>query len=266
MTSFHATRAVVRYELSDLARSRWLVAYVLFFGIATDALFRFSGASARPIVSLMNVVLLVVPLTAVAFGTMHFYNRRELIELLLAQPVDRRELFVGLYLGLVVPLTAGLIIGLGLPAAVHGAWSAELRGALLTLIVIAVALTLIFSAMALYVAVRLDDKLRGLAVAIGVWLSFALLYDGLVLVLISTFADAPLERPLLAVMIANPIDLARVLLLLQVDVSALMGYTGALFARAFGSSAGLLVAAAALALWVGVPVWLGARAFVRKDF
>ena len=266
MTALNTTRQVVKYELRDLARSRWLIAYVLFFGVATDTLFRFSGADPRALVSLVNVVLLVVPLVAVAFGTMHFYNRRELVELLLAQPVGRRELFAGLYLGLALPLAAGVVLGLALPSLVHGAWDASLRGTLAVLLGVAVALTLIFTAIALCVAVRLDDKVRGLATAMAAWLGFALLYDGLVLILVSIFGDYPLERPLLGVMLANPVDLARVLLLLQVDVSALMGYTGAVFARAFGGVGGLLVAVAALALWIAMPAWLGVRAFTRKDF
>ena len=67
-------------------------------------------------------------------------------------------------------------------------------------------------------------------------------------------------------MLANPVDLARVLLLLQLDISALMGYTGAVLKNAFGSVQGVVLATAALSLWVAVPLWLGGRSFVRKDF
>ena len=67
-------------------------------------------------------------------------------------------------------------------------------------------------------------------------------------------------------MMANPIDLARVLILLRLDVSALMGYTGAVFERFFGSTGGALLASLALVMWTGVPLLLGARRFQRKDF
>jgi Cu-processing system permease protein len=80
------------------------------------------------------------------------------------------------------------------------------------------------------------------------------------------FADYPLERPALAAMIANPIDLARVLILMRLDVSALMGYTGAVFEKFFGSAGGTALASLALVLWTGVPLLLGARRFQRKDF
>jgi len=67
-------------------------------------------------------------------------------------------------------------------------------------------------------------------------------------------------------MLANPIDLARLLILLRLDVSALMGYTGAVFERFFGSAGGALLASLALVMWTGVPLLLGARRFQRKDF
>lgn len=71
---------------------------------------------------------------------------------------------------------------------------------------------------------------------------------------------------MLVLMILNPVDLARLALLLQFDVSALMGYTGAVFRSFFGSTGGLLVSLAALLAWLAGPVLLGARRFETKDF
>ena len=70
---------------------------------------------------------------------------------------------------------------------------------------------------------------------------------------------------MLTAVVLNPIDLARVLLLLKIDIAALMGYTGAVFERFFGSGRGLLVSAGALGLWIAVPAWLAMRRFVRRD-
>ena len=260
------TVKVIGYQLRDVVRSRWLIAYALFFLLATDALLRFGGADAKALLSLANVVLLVIPLVALVFGTMHVYNAREFTELLLAQPVARRELFAGLYLGLAIPLAAAFALGIGIPVAVHGVAGAGLGASAATLMVVGVGLTLVFTATAFCLAVRVQDKSRGLGAAITLWLILAVLYDGLVLLLVSLFADYPLERALLGVMIANPVDLARVVLLLRFDVSALMGYTGAVFKNFFGGAGVLAVASLALALWVTIPTWLGVRAFQRKDF
>ncbi|NUO64324.1 MAG: ABC transporter permease subunit [Gemmatimonadaceae bacterium] len=256
---------VVRYELRDVAKSRWLLGYALFFLLATDALLRFGGGGTRALLSITNVVLLLVPLVSTVFGTMYLYDAREFTELLLAQPVRRDELYAGLYLGLALPLALGFLGGLLVPFAVHGVGDPSQWRLLAVLALTGVALTCVFVALAFAIALRSEDRARGLGAAVGVWLLFSLLYDGLVLLGVMLLGDYPLERPLIAAMLANPIDLARVLLIMQFDVSALMGYTGAVFEKFFGNG-GIAVAIAALAAWVAAPVLLGARAFRKRDF
>ena len=113
---------------------------------------------------------------------------------------------------------------------------------------------------------RLRVGLSGLGIAIGLWLLFAVLYDGLVLLFIAMLGDHSIERPALGLMFLNPIDLARVALLLQFDVSALLGYTGAVLQKFFETTTGLLVTAISLFVWIAGPILLGSRAFQRKDF
>ena len=260
------TAKVVRYELSDVGRSRWLLAYTGFHLLVTDALLRFGGDGTKALLSLVSVVLFIIPLVGVVFGTTYLYDAREFTELLLAQPIGRRGLFAGLFLGLALPLSLGFAAGVALPFAWHGFDAPGQPAALATLLAVGVALTFVFVALAFVIALRSDDKVRGLGAAIGAWLLLGLLYDGLVLFVVALFGDWPLERPMLALMLAIPIDLARVLLLLHFDVSALMGYTGAVFQRFFAGATGIAVAGAALAAWIAVPVAIGMRAFRRKDF
>ncbi len=80
-----------------------------------------------------------------------------------------------------------------------------------------------------------------------------------------SFSDYPLETPLLAASMANPIDLARVTLLVKTDWAALMGYTGAVFNRFFGTELGVSVAIVSLILWTLGPLALGMRRFRVKD-
>lgn len=260
------TGKITRYELSDVLRSRWLVAYSLFFLVTTELLLRFTGGDAKGLLGLMNIVLLVIPLVTIVFGTMYFYHAREFIELLLAQPVSRRQLYAGLYQGLAIPLSLAFALSVGVPLAVRVAWTPSQLRTAAALLLVGVTLTAVFVAIALLIAVRVNDTVRGLGLAIACWLGAAVLYDGAVLLIAMNFADYPLERPLLALMLLNPIDLGRIVLLLEFDVSALMGYTGAVFKQFLGTAAGLGVAVAALLLWAGIPALLGLRAFQRKDF
>ena len=79
------------------------------------------------------------------------------------------------------------------------------------------------------------------------------------------FSDYPLEKLTLALTALNPIDLARVSMMLQMDVSALMGYTGALFKEFFGSFWGTLFTGGILVLWVIVPLIWASAVFRKKD-
>ena len=260
-----AAARLLRYQLRDVIRSRWLVVYALLFLVLTDALFRFGGSGSRVILSLTNVVLALIPLVSIVFGTMYLYNAREFIELMLTQPVGRRSLFAGLYGGLALPLSAAFAVGVGVPFAIHGGIVGQAAGFAM-LVGSGVLLTLVFTALAVLVALRFQDRAMGLGAAILIWLFAAVLYDGLLLLLVAWFRDYPLESPVLIATLLNPVDLGRVLLLLQFDLSALLGYTGAVFERFFGSGTGTWVSLAALSLWVMVPLAGGLRMFRRKDW
>jgi Cu-processing system permease protein len=160
-------------------------------------------------------------------------------------------------------MALALVVGVGLPFVWHG--TAGAGGTLVTLLLAGAALTAVFTALAYLIAVTFQDRAAGLGAAILVWLLLAVVYDGVILMGTAIFADYPIETPVLAAMVLNPIDLARVLLLLKIDIAALMGYTGAVFERFFGSGRGLIVSSAALALWIGIPAWLGMRRFAARD-
>jgi Cu-processing system permease protein len=218
------------------------------------------------VLSLMNVVLVFVPLVSVVFGTMYLYGARDFIELLLAQPVGRGSLFAGLYGGLAAPLAAAFLLGVGLPFAWGGQGEGSLAGPLVMLLATGVLLTLAFTALAFLVSLVFEDRAKGLGAAILVWLAATVLYDAGIVLVATAFSDYPLELPMLGLIVLNPVDLGRVLLLLQFDAAALMGYTGAVFERFFGTALGVGVATGALALWCAGPLVLARGRFGGKDF
>jgi Cu-processing system permease protein len=114
-------------------------------------------------------------------------------------------------------------------------------------------------------SVRSRDKARGIGFALLLWFYFALIYDGLVLLTLFAFSDYPMEKFTLLLSALNPIDLGRIYIMLKMDISALMGYTGALYKDFFGSGSGVLFTAGIMAIWAVVPLWLALRSFKRKD-
>ena len=256
---------VAKPQVRNVVRSRWLLCYTGFFLAATEGLLRFTGGDAKTLLSLGNIVLFVVPLVTIVYGTVYLYNSREFIELLLAQPLKRRTVFAGLYAGLGIPLACAFAAGVGTPFVLHGLIVGN-GAPFATMIAGGAALTLIFTGLSFCVALRFEDKLTGLGVGMAAWLLLALVYDGVILFIVAILSGQSIEKPLLAASLLNPIDLVRISLLLQFDISALMGYTGAVFNRFFSGATGLAVISAALIIWIGAPVLLGLRAFKRKDF
>jgi Cu-processing system permease protein len=260
------TLKIARYQLRDVMRSRWILVYGVFFLLMTDALFRFGGSGERVLLSLMNVVLIAIPLVAVVLGTMYLYGAREFNELLLSQPVRRRSLFLGLFAGLAIPLCLAFVLGTGLPFLAHGGVGEEGWRPILSLLGTGVGLTLVFASLAFLVALSTEDRIKGLGFSLGIWVFFTVVFNGLVLLAIYMFGDYPMERAVIALSLLNPVDLGRILLLLTFDISALMGFTGAVFRQFFGSGMGMAITVGALVLWLAVPFLLGLRKFDRKNF
>jgi Cu-processing system permease protein len=124
---------------------------------------------------------------------------------------------------------------------------------------------LFFIAIAFLSSIITRDKAKGIGIAIMLWLFFALLFDGLILFVLFQFADYPIEKMMVGITALNPIDLARILILLHLDVSAMMGYTGAIFKDFFGTSLGMVIAFFILLLWIFIPFLASLLKFKRKD-
>lgn len=258
---------ILKYQWKDLFRGKWIIGYGLIYLLIADAMIRFGGTGTKAMLSISNIMLLLIPLVGMIYGALYLYQSREFTELLLAQPLDRPTLFWGLFGGLAAPLALAYTAGIGIPMLYSGMiLTANLQSVFLILLLGNV-LTLLFTGLGFWLGLKFfDDRIKGLGFALVSWLFLAVIYDGLVLLAIFLLGDYPIEEPMLAMAMLNPIDLARITVLLEFDISALMGYTGAVFNRFFGSMLGITVAGGCLALWLGIPLWRGKSLFNKKDF
>lgn len=257
---------IALFSVRDVLRSKWGILYMLFFFLATEGLFRLQGDTSQVTISLIGLSLILIPLTSIIFGTMYIYYSREFIELLVTQPVRRRTVFGGMYTGLTFSLITAFVVGVITPFVLRGAHTPAEWSTLALLLTAGSCLTTAFVGLSFYISLLSEDRGKGLGIAIFVWLATAVLYDGVIMIVAYAFASYPLETPMLILAMLNPIDMARVFLLIKVDMAALMGYTGAVFERFFGGSQGALVSIAVLLLWTVLPFWAGLRRFARKDF
>ena len=251
---------MIKYILADILKNRIVIAYTLILFILSFSIFTFEDSAAKGVLSLLNILLFIVPLVSVIFSTIYLYNSSEFIELLVSQPLKRQSIWLSMFAGLAAALCLAVLIGVGIPVLLYAAYAPGF-----ILLGCGLILSIIFVAIALWAGVRIRDKAKGIGLAILLWLYFALLFDALVLFMLFQFADYPIEQFMVAIFMLNPIDISRILILLQIDISAMMGYTGAIFRQFFGTGMGLAITAGVLALWAIIPTWLSVKHFKTKD-
>jgi Cu-processing system permease protein len=251
---------IQKFILFDIVKNRIVIAYALLLAVLAWSVFSLEDESHKGVLTLLNIVLLTTPLVSIIFTTIYLYNSAEFIELLLSQPVRRHKIWTGLYLGLCGSLVLAFLIGAGVPVLLF----VEGYTAII-LLVMGMLITAVFVALGFLCSILARDKARGIGISILLWLFFSLLFDGLVLFLLFQFADYPIEKPVIVLSSLNPIDLARIFIILQLDVSAMLGYTGAIFKDFFGTGAGTIIGFCLLSLWAVVPFLISLRKFVKKD-
>lgn len=251
---------IAKYVVYDILRNRFVMLYTLFLLLVTFSMFSLDSDPGKATLSLLNIILLVVPLVSIIFTTIHFFNSYEFIELLLAQPVDRKTIYFAEYLSISGALSVAYFMGVAVPLLIFNFGESSIY-----LILAGLLLTFVFVALAFAASVSTRDKAKAIGVALLFWFYFSLIYDGLILYIIYSFSDYPLDKVTLALVSLNPIDLARIIILLKLDLSALMGYTGAFYKNFFGSSFGVLYSIAFLSVWTLAPLLLAMKKFVKKD-
>lgn len=257
---------ILKYSFYDLMRSRWSYVYFAFYLTLGFVLLFLNNDINKAVITLMNIIIVLTPLIGTIFGVMYFYNSIEFTELLLAQPINRSKIFMGQYIGVALSLALSLILGLGIPFLAYGLFQSSAIFDFGLLLVVGMFLNFIFVALAFNIALSNENKIKGFGYAILMWLFLAVIYDGAFLISLVMFDDYPLDKFSLFATMFNPIDLSRILILLKLDISALLGYTGAVFKQFFGTNMGLFTSLGVLVLWVLFPVWRINVKLRKKDF
>ncbi len=251
---------MIKIILSDILKNKIIGIYTLVLSILSWSSFGMEDTTAKGMLTILNVILFTVPLVAILFSTIYIYNSAEFIELLMSQPIKRTKIWKNLFLSLSLAICISFFIGAGLPLLIY---SPDINGIMMT--TIGVLISIIFIALAFLSAIFNRDKSKGIGSVIIIWLFFALLFDGLVLFFLFQFSDYPIEKPMIFLTSLNPIDLARIQMLLYLDVSAMMGYTGALFKEYFGNIIGFITTFLLLIIWIIIPYIISIKKFNKKD-
>ena len=266
-----------RYELLLAVRSRWLQVFAAVFGLLALAVagsgYILSGGHgvqdfSRTAVSLIQIVLLLIPLAALVFGGLALTPDRGAAELIYSQPVSRHVVLLGRLLGVWTALAAAELIGFGAAGlVVQSQAGIDGLSRFLTLIATAVGVTGIFLAIAAVIAaVSQGRRTRVLAAALVVWFVTVLLFDVAALGAASFLRSGPASRLLIVATLINPIDAARTGALLAIDGTSAFGAASlALMRFTGGLTATMTIIGASLMAWLIAPLCIAARAITRTD-
>jgi Cu-processing system permease protein len=267
---------VAREEYRRALETRWLFGFAAlfaalvlglsFFGLAQSREVGFQGF-ARVTLSLLNLVLFVVPLTGLTLGVTSITGGGETLPLLLAQPVTRGEVMAGKFLGLGAALGVAQALGFGgggLIVALNA--GVDQVPGFLALTGLSLLLGWLNLAAALCIAVVWTDRLKAVSAALLLWLLMVVAYDLLVLGATTLLRGLPLQAVLFPAMLANPVDLVRVLTTLAVGSGALFGPTSAVLMRMFGGVGGVALGLAVLTAETAIPLVVGTMRFRRRDW
>jgi Cu-processing system permease protein len=266
-----------RQELTLAVRSRWTQIFAVVFAalalaVASSGYILSGGGGvqtfSRTAASLVQLVILLVPLTSLVIGVLALAPDRGAAELLFSQPVPRPVILFGRLLGLFAGLAAAQAIGLG-AAGIAIFWRAgELgAGAYAILFAASLALTAVFLGVAAAIsAAGVGRRARCLALSLIVWFSAVVLFDVAALGAATLLKSGNASRLLIAATLVNPVDAVRTGTLLAIEGTTAFGAASLALLRATRGPAGAqaLVALSVL-FWIVLPSAVASRRLARTD-
>lgn len=269
---------VARQELVLAVRSRWTQVFALVFAALSLSVaasgYVLSGGHgvqdfARTAASLVELVLLLVPLTALLIGVLSLAPDRGAAELLFSQPISRRAILLGKLLGLLEALLAAQALGFGAAGLVIFSQSGSdgLAGFLLLLAASAVLTAVSLGVAALLSATAIGRRrTRALALALVTWFAAVVLFDVAALGLASLLPSGPASRVLIFAVLLNPVDAVRTAALLSIEGASAFGAASlALLRFSHGPWGAGVLLGLSLLLWIVVPAWAALRRLRRAD-
>jgi len=263
-------------ELLLNRRNRWVVSFAVLFAVLTLLIAYFGMVTSgyagfqdftRTSASIINLGGFLIPLFALLLGVFSFLTHREYLEIMVTQPISRSQVLGGKYLGLVMTVVAASALGFGLPGVIVALTiGAEGAGRYLVVVLYSCLLAIVFAGISVLISLLAKRRQVALGIAIGVWILFEILYGVLMLSTTLYLSPGVLKTTLLLGLFGNPIDIARVLSLLQVGGPHLFGPAGATLIKLTGSAT-LATAWGVLGLlvWIAAPLLISMRIFKKQD-
>lgn len=267
---------LLKKEINDALNNRWFVLYAAAFtglslllswlSLSSGGL-GYSGFASfgRTAASLVNLVLLVVPLMALTIGagSLAAEQERGTLGYLLAQPVNRAEVLLGKYLGLAASLLGALALGFGLSALVIAGQGGQTdAGAFGLMAGFSFMLALGMLSLGFLISVLSRKAAVATGVALFVWLALVFIGD-LGLMGTSLAFELPIDT-LFGLALINPLQVFKMAALMSINATLdVLGPAGIYAMQTYRDGLMWLFLAALLA-WIAAPLATAYVIFQRR--
>ena len=261
-------------ELRDAQRNRWFMLYTIIFAGLSLALawIALSGAGnyglagfGRTSASLINLVILIVPLMGLTLGALSLAGEREKGTLLylLAQPINQLELLLGKFIGLSLALIAALGLGFGLTGILIALNGGGARvSTYLTIMGFSFLLAVASLSLGFLISAVVTRGATAVGLAIFAWLLLVFFGD---LGIMGTALVLQLDvNQLFTLAMLNPLQLFKIAAILDLRSNLeVLGPAGVYAYRTYGDQL-LPLLIGLLLVWVVLPFLLAIQLFKRR--
>ncbi len=268
--------AIAQKEMRDALHNRWFLLYTIAFvglslafsymSLAGAGISGFAGFG-RTAASLINLVLLIVPLMALTIGAQSLAGEQErgTLAYLLAQPVTRLEVFIGKYVGLLLSLLSSLTLGFGIAGLLIALNRTGSSNPFIFVRLVFQTFLLSLTMLSVGFLVSALTRRAGVAVGIGLflWLAFVFLGD-LGLMGTAVALRLPIEQ-LFVLTLLNPLQVFKMSAILDINATLdILGPAGIYAMQEYGSALQLIFLGV-MGVWIVAPAALAYARFARKS-
>lgn len=258
---------VAMWERLICVRGGWIWGFAAIFGLIALALAIVSSLMStsftgfgfdRTTATLLNVMLLLVPLISLILGANAVTVSRGQWEMLLSQPISVTSLVTGKWLGVWIGVGGAIAVSLGGAGLVVALLSgSDGINPYLTMGAVGVLLSGSCVGIGVLLGVVLRERMKALVGAVLLWLVLVFVYDWAVIGVALLSGRRLSLGTVWALLALNPADLSRVLSVSSLATPEILGPTGAVLARAGSRTQGLLWIC--LGMWVALPTWVAGK-------
>ena len=276
MVDISSIVTVVKKEVSDNVRNKWIIVLTAIFAILTLAASVLAGGGSlggleETVTSLMSISMILIPLIAIMLGyaTISGEDEDGSLAVLLSYPIRRGEVFLGKFIGLAIVIALATSVGFGISGIAIGlSKSVTPWGNYAVFIMLAVLLGVLYLSVSMCFSALFKRRVASLGA--GILLFFWSTIYGTVLMGIyfatgGSMSDFTSMNPSIPDWFWNsiylsPMDMNQTATMLVFNIERAFGF--AIDVPSFINLARIL---GAHLVWIAMPLVIAYMAFERRD-